>query len=102
MAQMSSILGDPDRIKALAEDFVNHYETRVNEGSSIKGKAMFVSSSRKIAYTLYKEVIALRPEWGEKLECEEGVTLTEAERQGIMPMEKIKMVMTRDKDDEKE
>jgi type I restriction enzyme, R subunit len=102
MAQMSSILGDPDRIKALAEDFVNHYETRVNEGSTIKGKAMFVSSSRKIAYTLYKEVIALRPEWGEEKECDEGVTLTEAERQGIMPMEKIKMVMTRDKDDEPE
>jgi type I restriction enzyme, R subunit len=102
MAQMSSILGDPDRIKALAEDFVNHYETRVNEGSTIKGKAMFVSSSRKIAYTLYKEVIALRPEWGEEKECDEGVTLSETERQGIMPMEKIKMVMTRDRDDEPE
>ena len=29
---MKSILGDPDRIKALAEDFVKHYESRVGEG----------------------------------------------------------------------
>jgi len=40
---------------------------------------MFVCSSRQIAYDLYKQIIALRPEW-------------EAER--------IKMVMTRSKDDE--
>ena len=32
-AQMNSILGDPDRIKALAEDFVKHYENRVDERS---------------------------------------------------------------------
>lgn len=28
-AQMNAILGDPDRIKALADDFVKHYEKRV-------------------------------------------------------------------------
>jgi len=62
MANMGAILGDPDRIKALAADFVDHYEKRVAEGSTLKGKAMFVSSSRQIAYDLYKEVIELRPE----------------------------------------
>ncbi len=100
-AQMNSILGDPDRIKALAEDFVKHYEKRVTEGSTIKGKAMFVSSSRPIAYDFYKAVIALRPEWAEIKVCEEGAELSENERRDIKPMERIKMIMTRSKDDPK-
>lgn len=100
-AQMNSILGDPDRIKAVAEDFVEHYETRLTEGATVKGKAIFVSSTREIAYKLYKEVIALRPGWAEVKVCEEGATLSEKERREIKPMERIKMVMTRDKDDEK-
>ncbi|WP_163547020.1 hypothetical protein, partial [Klebsiella pneumoniae] len=29
MANMNSILGDPDRIDALAKDFAQHYEKRV-------------------------------------------------------------------------
>jgi len=99
-AQMNSILGDPDRIKAVAEDFVQHYETRVSEGATVKGKAMFVCSNRPIAYLLYKEIIALRPEWAEVKICEEGVTLTKKEKREIKPMERIKMVMTRGKDDE--
>ncbi len=101
-AQMNAILGDPDRIKALAQDFVKHYENRVSEGSTVKGKAMFVSSSRQIAYDFYKEVIALRPEWAEIKVCEEGAELTEKERKEIKPMERIKMIMTRGKDDPKE
>ncbi|MFA0252862.1 DEAD/DEAH box helicase family protein, partial [Vibrio sp. 10N.261.45.A4] len=39
MASMSTILGDPDRIKAIAKDFVEHYENRVEEGTTQKGKA---------------------------------------------------------------
>ncbi len=101
-AQMNAILGDPDRIQAIAEDFVKHYESRVTEGSTIKGKAMFVSSSRPIAYKLYKAVVALRPEWAETKICAEGMELTERERQDIKPMELIKMIMTRDKDDPEE
>jgi len=101
-AQMNAILGDPDRIKALAQDFVKHYDNRVSEGSTVKGKAMFVSSSRQIAYNFYKEVVALRPEWAEIKVCEEGAELTERERKEIKPMERIKMIMTRGKDDPKE
>ncbi len=48
-AQMNMILGDPDRIKVLADDFVGHYEKRVSEGATVAGKAMFVCSSRTIA-----------------------------------------------------
>lgn len=100
-AKMNVIIGDPDRIKAVAQDFVNHYENRVNEGASIKGKAMFVASSREIAYNLYQEIIALRPEWVVKKTHEEGSELTDKEKKDILPMERIKMIMTRDKDDPK-
>lgn len=101
-AKMNTIIGDPDRIKAVAQDFVNHYENRVNEGATVKGKAMFVASSRQIAYKLHQEIIALRPEWAEIKTHEEGSELTDKEKKEIKPMERIKMIMTRGKDDPKE
>ena len=81
VTQMNKILGDPQRLAVVARDFVEHYEKRIEEGSTVCGKAMFVCSSRQIAYDLYKQIIALRPEW-EK--------------------ERIRMVMTRSKDDEQQ
>ncbi len=99
-ASMYSILGDPDRLKALAADFVKHYENRVNEGSSVKGKAMFVCSSRSIAYDFYKELIDLRSEWAEVKKPDlAGSTLSKKKQQDVMPMERVKMIMTRGKDD---
>lgn len=100
-ANMKAILGDPDRIQALAIDFVHHYERRLEEGSTIKGKAMFVCSSRDIAYAFWQQVVALRPQWNEILAAEEGVELTEQERKEIKPIERVKMIMTRGKDDAK-
>lgn len=79
VTQMNKILGDPKRLAVVAHDFVAHYEKRVEEGSTVCGKAMFVCSSRLIAYELYKQIIAIRPEWA---------------------AERLKMVMTRSKDDE--
>ena len=101
-ANMNAILGDPDRLKELAADFVEHYEKRVSEGATVKGKAMFVSSSRFIAYEFYKNVLELRPEWNEVKIAEEGAILTDKEKREIKPMERIKMIMTRGKDDPKE
>jgi len=100
-ANMNTILGDPDRIKALAADFVQHYEKRLEEGSTIKGKAIFVCSNRQIAYDFWQEVIALRPQWNEVLACDDSVELTEQEQKEIKPMERVKMIMTRGKDDPK-
>ena len=101
-SNMNMILGDPDRLEAIAKDFVQHYETRVSEGSTVKGKAMFVSSSRPTAYAFYKEVIKLRPEWAEVKACEEGAELSDKDKKEIKPMERIKMIMTRGKDDPEE
>lgn len=101
-ANMYAILGDPDRLQALAEDFIKHYENRITEGATVKGKAMFVSSSREIAYEFFKNVIALRPEWNEVKIAEDGALLSDKDKREIKPMERIKMIMTRGKDDPKE
>jgi len=101
-ANMNAIIGDPDRIKAVAEDFVKHYSKRVSEGSTIKGKAMFVCSSREIAYNLYQEILKIKPEWSEIKSCEDGSNLTAKEQREIKPMPRVKMIMTRNQDDPKE
>ena len=102
MAQMYAIIGDPDRLKAVAEDFVNHYENRVSEGSTVKGKAMFVCSTREIAYEMYKNIIALKPEWNEIRAAEEGAELTDKDKRELKPIERIKLIATRGQDDDKE
>ncbi|MEZ8884307.1 HsdR family type I site-specific deoxyribonuclease [Vibrio sp. 10N.222.54.F6] len=99
-ANMNAILGDPDRIEALAKDFVEHYEGRVKEGSTIKGKAMFVCASREIAFDFYKQVKILRPEWFEEKLSIDGVELTDKEKEELKPLAMVQMVMTRGKDDD--
>jgi type I restriction enzyme, R subunit len=102
MTQMNAIIGDPTRLKSVAEDFVTHYENRIAEGATVKGKAMFVCSSRPIAYELYKNIIELRPEWAEIKISDGSAELTKKEKKEIKPSERIKMVMTRGKDDAEE
>ena len=102
MTQMSVLLSSPDLIHRLAVDFVQHYERRVEEGSTVKGKAMIVCATREIGYAIYKEIIALRPEWAEKKICSDGERLTKEEAEKIKPIEKIKMVFIRQKDDDPE
>lgn len=97
IAKMEVVLGDSDRIKAIAQDFITHYEKRLEEKATVAGKAMFVCASRTIAYKLYQEILALRPEWGEVL-IPDG--LSDREQKEIKPIERVKMVMTRNKDDE--
>lgn len=115
VTRMESILGSPNRLQAVAEDFLKHYEGRIIEGSSVCGKAMIVCSNRSIAFNLYKRIVALRPEWLEK----RGVQAKKREEVGFIssmhvaeeqapyggkskPIERIRLVMTRNKDDDKE
>lgn len=107
VTQMERILGDSDRLQAVAEDFVAHYEKRVEEGSTVEGKAMFVCSNRTIAFHLYKKIAALRPEWvkipGERERQDDG-WLVAADSyvpygNRELPIEKMKLIMTRSKDD---
>jgi len=101
-ANMYAILGDPHRLEAVAEDFVHHYEKRVSEGATVKGKAMFVCSTRGIAYELYKNIIALRPQWNEIREADEGTELSDKDKRELKPIERIKIIATRGQDDPKE
>lgn len=99
IARMEVVLGDRDRIKAIAQDFVTHYENRLAENATVAGKVMFVCASREIAYKLFKEVIALRPDWNEVKTPDH---LSPKEQKEVVPIERIKMVMTRNKDDDED
>lgn len=57
---LESIVGSNRRLRNLANDIVSHFEQRQQV---FEGKAMIVAMSRRIAAELYKEIIALRPEW---------------------------------------
>lgn len=100
VAHLDVILGDPDRLQAVAEDFIHHYETRVAEGATVAGKALFVCANRNIAYDFYKLLIKMRPEWGVKKICPEGITVSNEEKKKLKPIEMVHLVMTRNKDDE--
>ena len=102
VANMEVIIGDPDRLRTVAQDFIDHYENRVAEGATVAGKAMFVCANRNIAYDLYKIIVELRPEWAVKKICADGAELTEKDKKELKPIEKVRMVMTRNKDDEPE
>ena len=99
IAQLDMIIGDPDRLRSVAEDFISHYETRVVEGATIAGKAMFVCANRNIAYELYKIIVEIRPQWAEKKLCSNGAELSDKDKRELKPIEMIKLVMTRNKDD---
>lgn len=101
-AQMYAIIGDPDRLKAVAADFVNHYEKRISEGSTIIGKAMFVCSTCEIAFELYKNIIAIKPVWNQLLVAEESAELSDNDKSELKPIERIKLIATRGQDDPKE
>ena len=59
-AQLEAIVGSEKRLRLVAEDIVNHYETRLE---AMDGKAMIVCMSRRICIDLYRELVRLRPEW---------------------------------------
>jgi type I restriction enzyme R subunit len=59
-ARLEAIVGNPNRIKKIAEDLVKHFEDR---NAVLDGKAMIVCMSRRICVDLYEEIIKLRPHW---------------------------------------
>ena len=57
---LEKIVGNPERIKNVANDIVRHFEARQEV---FDGKAIIVAMSRRIAVDLYDAIISLRPEW---------------------------------------
>lgn len=59
-SRLEKLVGAGPRLKEVAADLVDHFETR---NATIDGKAMIVAMSRDICAHLYNEIVALRPEW---------------------------------------
>ena len=62
-ARLEAIVGAGERVKLIARDIVEHFEKRQASQETTCGKAMIVAMSRRIAIDLYKEIVALRPDW---------------------------------------
>ncbi|MGL4339906.1 MAG: type I restriction endonuclease subunit R, partial [Rhodoglobus sp.] len=66
VAVVNAVYGAPERIAALAEDFVAHWENRrqqMQKFISAAGKSLLVGATREICARLYSAIIELRPEW---------------------------------------
>ena len=59
-AQLEAVVGSEKRLKLIAADIVEHFEARLE---AMDGKAMVVCMSRRIVVELYREIVALRPDW---------------------------------------
>jgi type I restriction enzyme R subunit len=68
-AQLEAIVGTEKRLKLIAQDLVNHWESRLE---AMDGKALVVCMSRRICVDMYKAIAALRPEW-QREEDHEGI-----------------------------
>ncbi len=64
MAKAEAIISNPDRIKTVAADIVQHFEQRLIANAN-QDKGMIVTMSRQIAVDLYQyqQIIALRLDW---------------------------------------
>lgn len=102
MSKMTAILGHPDRLKKLASDIVSHYEALCSEKPEIVQKAMIVCADRPLAFNVLKEILAIRPEWGEAKKAEDESQLSKEELDKLMALPKVNMVATQGQNDEKE
>lgn len=102
MSEMRRVLGHPERLKKLAKDIVAHYEALTTQKPEIVQKAMIVCADRTLAFSLLKEIIALRPDWDEPHRSENEAELTKAQLEKLVPLAKIKLVATQGDNDEKE
>ncbi len=59
-AQLEAVVGSENRVKLVARDLVEHFESRL---AAMDGKAMIVCMSRRICVELYEEIARLRPQW---------------------------------------
>lgn len=100
MSAMTVVLRNPDRLKKLARDMVEHYERLASEKPEVVQKAMIVCSDRQHAYDLLQEILAIRPEWGEARKADHPENLSKDELEALVELPMINLVATRGKDDE--
>ncbi len=59
-AALEKLVGSEPRLKQVAKDLVEHFESRV---SVMPGKGMVVAMSREICADLYNAIVAIKPQW---------------------------------------
>ena len=59
-ASVEAVVGTEKRLRLVARDLVEHFESRV---LGMEGKAMIVCMSRRICVAFYGEIVKLRPHW---------------------------------------
>jgi len=65
-SRLDKLVGTEPRIREVAADLVEHFETRtksVDDKDMRDGKAMIVGMSREICVHLYNAIVELRPDW---------------------------------------
>lgn len=62
-ARLEAIVGSEKRIKQIAKDIIEHFESRLG---ILDGKGIIVCMSRRICVDLHNEIIKLRPNWYHK------------------------------------
>lgn len=73
LVTMEAVIGDEDRLNLVVDDILAHYEIRKN---MLKGKAMIVAYSRKIAYRMYQLIKEKAPELAPKI----GLVMTDSNK----------------------
>ncbi|PYI50011.1 type I restriction endonuclease subunit R [Paenibacillus flagellatus] len=73
LVTMEAVIGDEDRLNLVVDDILSHYEIRKN---MLKGKAMIVAYSRKIAYRMYQLIKEKAPELAPKI----GLVMTDSNK----------------------
>ena len=102
MSKMRAVLGNPDRLKKLAADIIQHYEALCGEKPEIVQKAMIVCSDRTLAFHLINEIISFRPDWGIARKAEDESKLDEDKLKKLITLPKINLVATQGTDKDAE
>ncbi|MEQ8207385.1 MAG: type I restriction endonuclease subunit R, partial [Woeseia sp.] len=92
--ELAKLVGAEKRVQEVAADIVQHFETRTE---ALAGKAMIVCMSRDICAALFKELIALRPEWAGTRREKQGKDIGYNPEDGT-----VRIVMTGNATDRKE
>lgn len=101
MSSMEVIIGDEGVLRRVAKDIIEDYKRRIETTDRLQ-KAMITCADRKIAFRLYRIMREMQPDWFEKKKALNELVLTADEKSKLNDIAFVNMVMTRDKDDEKE
>lgn len=102
MSSMEVILGEPERLKRLAEDIYNHFTKSIDADPERKQKAMIVCANRTIAYDLLMQFKAQFPDWFVERKSPDDSKLNKEQLKELTATPTIAMVATASSNDPQE